>query len=205
MDGTLYRFKDSETFIHSSLSKAIKKNIFEFLAGTLKVPSSDIANIYQQLKERYDGHISLGIEKEYGIDRKIYFNNTWNIDPTDFIDKRQSPRAILLPFINRFAILTEAPMIWAEAVLKHLDIFDLVDGRIFTGDSMIRKPSIEAFLNIKNLLDDGAAQIYSVGDQEETDILPAKKIGLKTIKIGLGQTTADYQINSIHDLPKIVK
>lgn len=205
LDGTLYKFKDSDTFDGSSLSRAIKKNIYNYFIESLNIHPDQTPAKYQELKKKYNGHMSLAIENEYGIDRKIYFNHTWNLNPENFIEKNQSPRNILLPLANQFAILTEAPMIWARAVLEYLDILDLTDDKIFTGDLLIRKPSSEAFQNIKNILDDGTDSVYAVGDQEETDILPAKKIGLKTIKIGHGQTSADFQINSIYDLPNIIK
>lgn len=51
------------------------------------------------------------------------------------------------------------------------------------------------------------AQSWMIGDKER-DILPAKKLGIKTIKLDLGEnelTTADYTIKNLGDLTHIIQ
>ncbi len=46
----------------------------------------------------------------------------------------------------------------------------------------------------------------SVGDQEETDIIPAKLLGMKTIFIGEKKSNiSDYTIRDIFELEEFVK
>jgi FMN phosphatase YigB (HAD superfamily) len=47
--------------------------------------------------------------------------------------------------------------------------------------------------------------VFSIGDQEHSDILPAKSIGMKAVKIGPGETIADFQAEDVRQALGILR
>lgn len=203
LDGTLYRFKGSDTFAASPFYADIKRNIFSFLEAEGGIPADQIQKTYARWKKEYGGHVSLAVERELGIDRERYFRETWNVDPAAYIVPSDEPRRVLEQLQGRFAILTEAPRVWAEAALRFLNVFDLVGDALFTGDPDVRKPAPEAFARVGAFLNVPFDTIYSVGDQEESDVLAPRSIGMRAVRIGGDKTVADYQISNVSDLPTL--
>ena len=115
LDGTLYQYKGGPTFATSSFYADIKSNIYSFFEANLDIPRSDIEREYRRLKQKYEGHTSLAVEKEFGIDRYTYFERTWNVSPEKYIEKNDDAHAVLSKLQGRAAILTEAPRVWAQA------------------------------------------------------------------------------------------
>lgn len=200
LDGTLYRFKGGTTFATSNFYTDIKQNIFRFLIRELSIPSDQAQELYDRLKRQYKGDISIGVEKEFGIDRARYFAETWNVSPEKYIEPSDSVRALFSALSGRCAILTGAPRVWAEAALRFLNVYEFVEDSLFTGEPDIRKPSVEAFRRVGEFLDVTFDSIYSVGDQEESDILTAKSLGMRAIRVGSSETSADAHIHTLIDL-----
>lgn len=69
---------------------------------------------------------------------------------------------------------------------------------IFTGEPDLRKPNPAIIRQVADLLGASYGKTWSVGDQEHSDIIPAKKIGLKTMRIGSPPTAADLCVPDIH-------
>lgn len=200
LDGTLYRFKNNTTFSTSSFYTDIKKNIFSFLASDIGIPLEQLEETFTKLKQDYGEQISIAVEKEFGIDRARYFFQTWNLDPQQYIDPTNEPRIMLEQVQGNFAILTNAPRIWAERALRFLNVYDLAKDCLFTGEPDVRKPSPEAFQHVGEFLGVPFDHIYSIGDQIHSDILPPKSLGMKTVFIGKEAEEADYCISSLSDL-----
>ena len=76
---------------------------------------------------------------------------------------------------------------------------------LFTGEPDIRKPSELAFKQVCDSLGFSPADCISIGDQIETDILPAKSIGMKTILTKNESPKADFCIKSLDELPKVLR
>lgn len=200
LDGTLYRYKGGPTFATSEFYADIKRNIFEFLERELAVPSERVQETYDRLKREYEGHVSLAVEKEFGVDRARYFAATWNVPPEKYIEPNDDARAVLSALSGRCAVLTEAPRVWAEAALRFLGAYEFVEDTLFTGEPDIRKPSVEAFKLVGAALGGPFDSIYSVGDQEESDIVLARAAGMKTIRVGGEETSADFQVKNVREV-----
>lgn len=199
MDGTLYQFdkKPGQTFSSSQFYLDLKSNACAFLSEKLGVTPVEAEGIYNRIKEQYQGEISLGVEQEYGIDRYEYFNGTWNMDPEKYIGRDEELPEVLDLLRGKAALLTAAPRIWAVNVLAYLNLESIFSDRIYTGEPDIRKPNPVVFQNIANDFGVLPFNVISIGDQEYSDIVPAKSIGMKTICIGITQTTADYQVENV--------
>lgn len=200
LDGTLYHFKGGPTFATSEFYTDIKRNIFAFLENELAVPADRVVETYDRLKRDYRGHVSLAVEKEFGVDRARYFAATWNVPPEKYIEPNDDARAVLSALEGRVAVLTEAPRVWAEAALRFLNAYEFVRDTLFTGEPDVRKPSEEAFRQVAAALAVPPESMYSVGDQEESDIVLARSAGMRTILVGEGETSADFQVGNVREI-----
>jgi len=193
MDGTLYQFPNGTTFSSSPLGEAVKENVTSFIAEEFKLQEDEARQKYTELQMQYDGEMSLGLEREFGIDRMRFFEETWGIDPENIIVPEVNLKEELEQLNAHCVLLTSAPRVWATRALGYIGVIDMFDDLIFTGEPNIRKPNPEVFRAIAKILGLNANQIVSIGDQEYSDIIPAKEVGMRTVRIGEGvQSDADF-------------
>jgi HAD superfamily hydrolase (TIGR01509 family) len=215
IDGTLYPLddKDESDIRTSKLGKTIESNCIRYFQNQFKLEAEAAKAIFIDLRERYKGQVSLAVEKEFGLSRSEYFAFTWDFPVQDFVDKNVELVKSLQQLSIQAGILTAAPKVWAERVLEFLQIRTIFGEVVFTGDPDIRKPNPQAFQQVADFLKLDPTQILAVGDQEETDILPAKSLGMKTLRIaGQGQsnsktvsTQADFIAPDIVTALKLLK
>lgn len=112
----------------------------------------------------------------------------------------------------KLAIISDAPRLkaWERLVAMQIDkYFDVV---VTAGDVRKQKTSQVPFNSALKRLKVSPEQAIMVGDRPERDIKIAKKLGLKTIycrygdikPLRKGKSNADYEINDINGLLKIV-
>ncbi len=208
MDGTLYHFDkgQGQTFTASRFYTDLRSNVYGFFMERRGLSRDEALSEYERIKDKYDGEVSLGVEKEYGIDRYDYFDSTWNLNPNDYIEKDPDLPEMLEQLKGRIALLTAAPRVWAINVLAYLDIDRMFEGKLYTGEPDERKPNPVVFRKIANDLRVPPGNVFSIGDQEYSDILPAKSIGMKTILVGSNEnTTADYKTKNVKSAINILK
>lgn len=207
MDGTLYHFDDGESakFRESSFGKTINSNVLSFFMSKFSLSKEEAVLKINELDERYKGEISLGLEKEFGIPRSEYFAFTWDLIPEEFLKTNSE----LLPLIEsvpvQSVLLSAAPKVWVDRVLNFLNIQQFFNEAIFTGDPDLRKPDPMVFQMIADFLNLAPHSIISIGDQEHTDILPAKSIGMMTVKIGAEESQADFVVNNVSEAIALLK
>lgn len=194
MDGTLYQFdkKKDQVFTGSQFYTDLQGNIQRFFVNRLGLSEPGAIAEYNRLFAVFNGEVSLGLEAEHGIRRTEYFSQTWNLNPHEYMERDPNLPEMLAQLQGRIALLTAAPRVWAVRVLAFLDIKALFEDKIFTGDPDERKPNPVVFQNIADAFGDPPSNVFSIGDQEHTDIIPAKSIGMKTVRIGSSDTVADY-------------
>jgi FMN phosphatase YigB (HAD superfamily) len=195
MDGTLYRFdgRDGSVFTESRFYKDVRAKVYEFFRIRLGLNQEASVLEYERIKTSYQGEVSLGVEKEYGINRYEYFRYTWDFDPGEYIVKDTDLAEKFEVLQGRIALLTAAPRVWAVNVLAYLDLTVAFGINVFTGEPDLRKPDPRVFSSIALELGADPRMVFSLGDQEETDILPAREAGMRTVRIGTGvDTVADY-------------
>lgn len=205
LDGTLYNFdnSDSVNFTSSRFYSEIKKRVYSFLSKKLGMSEDTARELYESVKTEFNGEVSLGLESKFGMDRYEFFAETWNLDPSQFIEKAN--RLPLIQSLNgTTAFLTSAPRVWASEVLKYLNLGCYQD-RLFTGEPDIRKPNPLIFRQICDSFGFSPLEAISVGDQLATDITPAKSIGMKTVLVRDNSQEADYCINSVDELPELLR
>ena len=107
----------------------------------------------------------------------------------------------------QLVLVSDAPRVWIKNVLKELQIQDIFCDNIFSGEGNLRKGLGNTFANIIHTLKILPRNCIAIGDQEHTDIAPAKKLGMYTIFIHRTKRSplADGCIISIRELPKTLK
>lgn len=189
----------------SQFYEDIKENVYRFFVEELKISRKQAIQTYKKIREGFGGEVSLGVEKTYGIDRYRYFAATWDLDPKEYIEPNENLIPIMEQVKGRAVVLTSAPFVWAKNALRYLGVGQYLEGAVFTGEGDIRKPNPEAFKQALAFFNCLPKQVFSIGDQEQTDIIPAKALGMKTIFIGGESTVADYSIKDINYLTILIK
>lgn len=208
LDGTLYSFDkgDESQFRSSAFGKQIRANCVAFFQDRFALTPNQAEEMFIDLGVRYDGEVSLALEKEFGIDRSEYFSRTWSLPVEKFIEPSPALAKELQSIRTHSAVLTAAPKVWAEKALRFLEIREHFGEAVFTGDPDVRKPHPRAFRQVAEYWNLSPEQIVSIGDQERTDILPAKSIGMQTLRIARNaQTEADYMAPDIISALKLLK
>lgn len=208
MDGTLYQFDrgQSANFGESTFSRQISANVRRFFVERFGLTPAEAEERYQDIKTRFAGEVSIGLEREHDVPRSNYFAATWDLNPSDFMDQDETLLTVLGDITVRCALLSAAPKVWVDRVMQHLGIAHVFDPHIFTGDPDLRKPDPGAFLQIADAWQLPPGRIVSIGDQEHTDILPAKQAGFMTMLIGPVQSTvADFTATDVPTALKVLK
>ena len=206
LDGTLYRFDDgkSNSFRNSGIFTELTRNRLSFVAKKFNLSLEESESLLYEIDKEFNDETSIGLEKKYDIDRYEYFENVWSMNPADYIKRNDSVKNLFDILNGRAVILTSAPRIWAESVLRYFDIYDNVRNFLFTGEPDLRKPNPDVFRSIIKYLNARPENVYSIGDQEYSDIIPAKIIGMKTIIIGSESEEAHYKIRTIDELKDLL-
>lgn len=207
LDGTLYSFATTghATFGESIFYRDLRERIIAYIANHLSVPDKKAAEIFENMNVEFNGELSIGFEKTYGINRYAYYEATWNCEPKNYIAANSMLAETLTPFRGRALLLTAAPRMWADKVLQHLNIADVFGENIITGEPDIRKPDPAVFLQAAKQLDTHPANITSIGDQNYSDIVPAKSLGMTTVIIGPELLDAHHRADTIYDAINVIK
>lgn len=208
MDGTLYKFDQGSgnTFSGSQFYADIKDNVYDFLMDKLGLSRDEALREFARIKTQYNGEISLGVEQEFGINRNEYFGATWNLNPEKYITRDDELPEAIEQVRGRVALLTAAPRVWAVNVLAYLNIEKMFGDNIFTGEPDLRKPNPLIFDYVATSMNAKPSDVYSIGDQEESDIIPAKSIGMRTVFVGPGTSQiADYSAENVKMALQLLK
>lgn len=212
LDGTLYSLKNG-SFKKSGIYDAIIENTKQYIKQKLKVDDHAANLIIKEIIKDFGDSISIGLEKRYEFNRYDYFNYAWDLPVDRYVsyDHNIDLRKILLKLRKKFklAIVSDAPLIWVNKVLKKLSIKDIFDKEyLFSGEGDVRKEFDNAFQAIITKIKIKPYNCVIFGDQLETDIIPAKKAGMKTVYVGNKKQAlliADYVIKSINEIEQALK
>lgn len=209
LDGTLYSFEEG-SFAKSDLKKNILLNAKAFIKNRLNKNDYEAEKILSEINEKFGENISVALEEMFSIDRFEYFNTVWNIDPKGIVRPNPTLKEILGKLVNNeytLVVVSDAPRIWISNVLRYLNIFDNFEKNIFSGELDYRKSNGNALNQVLKILKYKPEDSIVVGDQEKTDIIPAKELGATTVYINTKSTSkiADYNIKSINEITRLLK
>ncbi len=203
LDGTLYELHGG-SYKKSPLCKAVLRGAVKFIAARMSISQARAVRTLDKIIERYGEQISIGLEKEFKLDRYDYFNTVWDIPAHGIVKNTENSRKILLGLKKNFqcALVSDAPHVWIMNVLKELNITDIFKDKIFSGEGNQRKEFNNAFVNVARTLKTSTHNCIVVGDQEKTDIIPPRALGMYTIFVHRTKRSrvADISIKSIAEL-----
>jgi len=204
LDGTLYELRGG-TYKKSTLRKRVLRNARDFIADRSGETKKNAQSILEEIQKKYGEEISIGLEKEHGLDRYDYFNTVWDIPARTVVRKTTATRKALMALKGKYrlALVSDAPKVWINNVLKELKVKDLFSNNIYSGEGNRRKGFGNAFNRIIKDYKISPKDCIAVGDQENTDIIPAKKLGMLTVYVGRfnNSSQADIGIKAINMLP----
>ncbi|MEA3323092.1 MAG: HAD family hydrolase [Patescibacteria group bacterium] len=207
LDGTLYKFRGG-SFINSGLQKIVLQNASQYIQIKLHKTEKDASVLLKNIQKLYGENISIALEKKYNCSRREYFDFVWNIDAKGLIVGSSKMKNVLNRLSKKYQLLliSDAAFVWIENALKELELESFFEGKILSGDGNKRKIFENRFVDIPKQYNVLPENIISIGDQEKTDILPAKKIGFKTIYVkGVKESSvADENIDAVEECEKII-
>ncbi len=207
LDGTLYDLDGipGTSFGASRFCADLMSNTRTFIGEQLGINQDEASEIFNQIMERYSGELSLGLEKDYGIDRYDLFDATWSQPPENYIGANPNLVNMLTPFAGRAALLSAAPKVWVDLVLEYLEVSDVFGSQVYTGEPDLRKPNPAIFRHVAAKMETRPEACLSIGDQNHSDIIPAKSIGMQTALIGPERLDADFSATSLKGILEIIK
>ena len=208
MDGTLYDFKGG-SFEKSCLKKRIAENANSFVQIKLNKTKDEASKILKVLRTEYGDNISIALEEKFNLLREDYFDYVWDVEANVFIETHKDLNNILRKLDKEFKLIliSDAPQVWIDNVLGRLGITYLFEKEIFSGDGNNRKSFGNRFNGISQYYNILPERIISVGDQENTDIIPARNLGFKTILISKQKqsSVADVRIEDVTKIGDAIK
>jgi len=205
IDGTLYPIEGS--FFDSPLNSEIEKRTFFYISKNLKTSGSRAEEIFQSLKVKYPKLYSFGLEKEYGLSRKEYLNFAWDVDPSDVVPQQEwiAPLMSRLQKRDNLYIMSDAPSTWISNILGYFQINQYFK-RVFSGGDTKLKKKTGLFDYVISELGVNPNNCIMIGDEKNTDILPARAARMKTVHVGQDNCSdADYNIRSLPELEELLR
>lgn len=199
LDGTLYPLRGG-SYRRSPLRTAVRTNARRFLERRLRVSIARAQQILCDIEREYGEDISIGVERRFRISRQAYFRSVWDIPAQRYILPPSGLRRTVQRIRRQFdvAVISDAPRIWVDRVLHVLGIASFFRGRTLSGEGNVRKGLGNAFRSLIARYHLDPRRCIVVGDQEATDIIPARAAGMWTILVRQrrGRTQADASVQN---------
>lgn len=179
MDGTLYQHDGvNNTFKNSTLFYTVMDNSLKFVIDREKCAKDFASKLVNEAYTTDTIGISNFMAKRYGITRSDFFDIVWDIEPSTIVKNFEKQVQILIKLAKsgkRLFLLTGAPRAWMRNVTNFLKINDIFE-RQYCGEMFTLKD--EVFKALSSEFE--PKELLSIGDQMESDILPAAKVGINT-------------------------
>ncbi len=210
-DGTLYQQPDGR-FLDSSFWQEVVEKSVDLITETKKCAKDEARNMFHQFFIDSEGEVSQAFNKELGILTDDYFSRTWGrIHPAGYIHRSAVHATtldqVLTEISPNLAMLTNAPRPWVLNVLKELGIEKYFCGNVWTGETAVRKPTRESYLQIIKKFGVLPEETIMIGDDEKLDIQVPTELGITTVLVNPYNkpTIARYQISDINRLIGVLK
>jgi len=185
MDGTLNQL-DGENggYSGSTLEKTVLARVTTLISEKLTI-TQDKARILINKGPESEDPLSIYISKRLGITRADYFKYVWgNIDPKEAIRPNNKILELLRTIKNdrpkiKLVLLSSAPKVWVDNVLRFLEIDKNLFEESYSVEDFERKSDAFEMFSQRYL----PKNVWSIGDQYETDLEPALTVGINTVSV----------------------
>jgi HAD superfamily hydrolase (TIGR01549 family) len=191
LDGTLYQ-------ISEEVSRKIQQKVWELIAEKRGISLKQAKELHQQLYAKLQSNTRTLIAA--GVERELVLRGDWHSQIQLEAIKPNSQLVKQVQALTRFKhiINTNSSQKSAEKKLKKIG-FDLNFFKVVIGNpDMIGalKPDLAPYKYVLNLTQAAAENHLFVGDRYETDLAPAKKVGMHTALVYANDKRADLNFNS---------
>jgi len=186
------------------MKEEFQGKIYKYISRKLKIPIDEARQKYERgfkkRKSKTATMEALGLGK-YAIQEVID-----SIDKNKYLKK--DPRLIqLFKKLRRYkhTIVTNSTKSSIEKTLKILGLEKGLFEPIITKEDVSNyKPSLEPFIKVMDILGAKAEECISIGDVDNSDIIPAKKLGMKTIFVWGKSKYADASVPTIYEVERLL-
>jgi HAD superfamily hydrolase (TIGR01549 family) len=143
----------------------------------------------------------------HGVAAEVLEHASLTVDKEKYIKKDAKLKEVFYELKDyTHALLTNSTMENVYKVLGMLDIEPKTFKRIITAEnSNLAKPDPYLFQAAMRDLGKRPEECVSIGDKDSTDIIPPKKLGMKTIMVWNNSKIADYSAPTVYDVPLYVR
>jgi len=217
LDDTLF---PTTEFIYNVRTHTFKTLIEEGIRDSIEGMHQKFNIVYKELGSNSEKHYNVLLERYYHLSKRE-IDRLIAIVLIDYYNYKNTMK----PFSNTLKVLKElnnnyvlgiissgvGVKQWDKIYRLELDHY-FHSNDVYITESLNFEKNTQFYNWIFNTYKEkyNTENIYIVGDREDNDIIPAKKAGLKTIRVGSGKygfdfdkSCADYKIKSIGDLFKI--
>ncbi|MFQ6099064.1 MAG: pyrimidine 5'-nucleotidase [Armatimonadota bacterium] len=187
----------------TGLQEEQDRRITEFIASRLGIPRGEADRLRRKYWARY-GTTVQGLVEHHGLDPRDYYEHINDVDLARFLKPDAGIEAAVRRLSQRKVIFTNSPGKFAEAVLGVLRIRQHFD-RIYSIEFFDHrgKPNPAAYERVLDDLGIGPAECLIVEDTFH-NLLPARRLGMRTVLVGGNEDDVDACINDITELPEAV-
>lgn len=198
---------------------AFKRAIFSALNQLTTVSKTDFDQIYQSHLKQPSGSLrnKLCISFLGSLDKKSELmdlaNKKWLFNDEDQYQDGKAALIKLKQMGLKIGIVANQPKSSADR-LKHDNLLDFIDFLGISAIVGIEKPDSAIFKLAIEKLSLPAEQIIHIGNRIDTDVLPAKSLGMRTAWVRRGEanpnpseddlSAADITVNDLENLPELI-
>lgn len=215
-DETVWLF-DLDNTLHDcskGIFRAIDRAMGQAVMTALNLDAGPADTLRKRYWQRY-GATVIGMVRHHGVNPKQFLEHSHNFDIPALVHAETGLKRSLERLQGRKILLTNAPLRYAETVLKTLKIAHLFDGiwaidHMHLQGSMKPKPSLSLMQQVRAQLGVSARQVVLVEDTLR-NLKTARRAGMRTVHIFHPGTPfsaghkgrnsyVDLRINSIRQL-----
>ena len=198
VEGTLFQ-------IPPEYEEAKNRRRFELYSGIIDKPLSE--ELRQEYREQYNKRKShSAVFQALGKSKYFWQNELDQVDICSFVQRDKKTVTMFknfaqLPYLH--SVFTNRHLKYTKKILKHLGIPEARFTHFITNENFTHpKPHLEGFKLMVTLSNVAPSKILFIGDRIETDILPAKKVSLRTALVWSEKesTEADFTFSHVWDV-----
>jgi putative hydrolase of the HAD superfamily len=183
----------------------INRSMTAYLQQHLQLDEAAANDLRMHYWQRYGATLS-GLMRHHGTDPQHFLRETHRFpDLPQMVLRDPRLRHVLKALPGRKVVFSNAPQLYAHAVLKLLRVDDLFDDVIAVEHTRYRpKPDIFGFMRVLKKHRVKAPQCVMIEDSLE-NLRAAKRLGIGTVWVNSGQQNSscvDVKIRDVMRLPK---
>jgi HAD superfamily hydrolase (TIGR01549 family) len=211
LSGTLYENEE----LDDEYAKMLYRLVSEARDIGLDESKRIISEKKKELEKTLGKHATkLSAMEALGFDRKMVHDAYCKVEPRKYLGKNKR----LSDFLNalkrgyKLGLITNLRSAQAVKTLKALCVDEKVFNRIVGEEGVVDvKPASEPFLKMLSFLNLSGEECVYVSDSVTKDLMPAKKLGFKTVLVGDAEIKPehekfmDYRVKDVYGLKEVLE